>query len=359
MQESAIPVPRRESLVSQAAASLLAHMRAGHWAQRLPAERPLSRQLGISRPTLRCALHRLERDGHIRLAGRKRQFIGTHPRRHSSGRRSVLINFLAPHPLEKMAPATALIWDAVRERLATNGRLLRYHVEPTAFSKRPAGALERLLGNSRADAWVAWGSKGPMQRWFVDRRVPLLVIGSCGPAIPLPSVDVDFRATCRHAGNLLMRKGHLRLGLVLQEDIYDGDIESERGFSEAIRCHPSAQLRVLRHDGTTAGLCSLIDRVLRSPKPPTGYLVIRAAHALTVAMHLMRRKVRLPGDMAVLSRDDEAYLAHTSPILSRYAINVSQFARKICDAVGTLTTDHSQRPRAVRLMPEWIAGETV
>ena len=102
-----------------------------------------------------------------------------------------------------------------------------------------------------------------------------------------------------------------------------------------------------------------MDAVLRSRQAPTGYLVIRAGHALTVAMHLMRRKIRLPQDMAVLSRDDEPYLAHTSPALSRYAINADQFARRVCDAVRAIAGVRSPRAHAVRLMPRWIAGETV
>ncbi len=354
-----ISLPRRESLVSQTAASLLVHLEAGYWRQRLPAERRLCRLLQVSRPTLRCALRQLERDGRIRLAGRTRRYIGPEHRHRKAKSPSGLVNFLAPLPLQAMAPTTLLIMDAVRENLSGSGHPIRFHVDPTAFSPKPGRALERLLAIDHAATWVAWGSKEPMQRWFLARHLPLLVIGSCGGGIPLPSVDVDFRATCRHAANLLLRKGHVRLGLVLQKDVYDGDVESERGFREAVEHHSTAQFRIIRHDGTTAGLCSLMDAVLRSRQAPTGYLVIRAGHALTVAMHLMRRKIRLPQDMAVLSRDDEPYLAHTSPALSRYAINADQFARRVCDAVRAIAGVRSPRAHAVRLMPRWIAGETV
>lgn len=356
---TAVSLPQRVSLISQTAASIRAHLRAGHWAERLPAERPLCRHLQVSRPTLRAALRELEREGIIGLTGRTRRLIG--PRRgHTPPRSSSrLVTLLAPLPLQSMPPATLFMLDTLRDHLAGVGHAVQFLVDPACFSPKPARALEKLVQNNPATIWVAWGSKEPMQRWFLGRHLPLLVIGSCGPGIPLPSVDVDFRATCRHAGDVLLRRGHTRLALVLQEDAYDGDVESARGFREAVDRHAGAQSRLLRHDGTAAHLCALLDKVLQAPGAPTGYLVVRAAHALTVAMHLMRRQRRLPQDAAVLSRDDEAYLQHTSPSLSRYAINIDQFARKVCNAVCELAATRTLPAHAFRLMPKFIAGETV
>lgn len=355
---AAVALPRRVSLVYQAAESIRAHLRAGHWAQRLPAERRLCQLLQVSRPTVRAALGELESEGVIRLVGRARRCAGAARLLSRRGRRTRSIALLVPSPLQAMHPTVLFMMDTLKDGLASAGHVVHLHVNPAAFSSKPARSLERLIESDPAAIWVAWGSKEPMQRWFLRRRVPLLVVGSCGPGVPLPSVDVDFRATCRHAGELLLRKGHRRLALVLQQDAYDGDFDSERGFREALAKHPGAQLRVLRHDGTAAHLCSLLDAALRPPHRPTGYLVFRAAHALTVAMHLMRRNLRLPQDAAVLSRDDEAYLRHTSPVLSRYAINLDQFSRRVCKAVRELAETGTLPARAVRLMPEFIAGET-
>ncbi len=354
-----VALPRRVSLVSQAAESIRAHLRAGHWAQRLPAERRLCEILQVSRPTVRLALGQLEREGVIRLVGRARRRVGAGRARAIRGSRSRSIAMLVPSPLQAMHPTALFMMDTLRDRLADAGRAVRLHASPAAFSAKPARALEMLTGGDPMAVWVAWGSKEPMQRWFLRRRVPLLVVGSCGSGVPLPSVDVDFRATCRHAGEILVRKGHRRLALVMQQDAYDGDVESERGLREVLGRHPGVHLRVLRHDGTAAHLCSLLDAALRRADRPTGYLVFRAAHALTVVMHLMRRGVRLPQDAAVLSRDEEAYLRHASPAVSRYSIDLDQFSRKVCSAVRELAETGALPARAVRLMPEFIAGETV
>ena len=76
-------------------------------------------------------------------------------------------------------------------------------------------------------------------------------------------------------------------------------------------------------------------------------------------MHLLRRKHRVPEDVAVISRDDEDYLAHTSPAITRYAIDADRFARQISRLVRTVAETGTLNPRAIRLLPKFIPGETV
>ncbi len=352
-------MPQRPSLVVQTSTVLRGHLQAGMWQSRLPAERALCEQLQVSRQTLRAALAALQREGLIKLVGRMRHNMTGGQARSikSAGRRQVTL--LMPEPPEVLSPTTLLALSNLREKLGAAGYEVDLRVEPLCFGSRPNRALEKLAQTRPATVWVVWGSREPMQRWLVQRQLPALIIGSCGPGISLPSVDKDYRATCRHAGDLLWRKGHHRLALVLPRDAYDGDRDSERGFMEALDQHPEAELQVLRHDGSVAHLGALLDQVLRQKAPPTGYLVVRAAHALTVAMHLLRRRLRLPQDAAVLSRDDEIYLQHTSPALSRYAVNPGQFASKILKAVREMAETGTLAPRAVRFIPALIAGETV
>ena len=352
-------IPRRHSLVAQTAESLRAHLRSGHWTKRLPAERELRQYLQVSRPTVRAALQELERQGLIEMTGRARRPTAAARRRATRGPHPHVVTMLTPLPLQAMPHLSLFVLDTLRDKLAKIGFTADLHTDPVCFSSRPARALEKLLQTRPAGTWVAWGSKEPMQRWFVERRLPLLVLGSCRPDIPLTSIDTDFRATCRHAADTLWRKGHRRLALVLQQDAYGGDVDSEQGFQEALRQHPDAQLCVLRHDGSPAHLCAVLDRALRSPAPPTAYLVGRAIHALTVVTHLMRRKLSLPKDAAVLSRDDEVYLQHVSPVLSRYAVNPHQFAGKVCTAVRDLAERGAPAVKAIRLIPTLIPGETL
>lgn len=350
-------IPRRISLVSQTVESLRAHLRAGHWQQRLPAERELCRQLQVSRHTLRAALTELERAGLIMLTGRIRR--GAAAKRARSAPSSHVIVLLMPGPLETLAPLILFMLNVLRVDLARTGYTIELGVDPACFSAKPARALEKMVQGRQAAVWVALGSKAPMQQWFLQHHLPLLVIGSAGPGMALPSFDIDHYATCRHAGDLLWRKGHRRLALVQPLNIFGGNLDSERGFREALSHHPEARLRVIRHDGTAAHLRSLLDKTLRTDHLPTGYFVLYARHALTVATHLMRRGFRLPQDAAVLAGDYESYLDQTSPIVSHYVVDRGHFARKVSKAIRELAETGVLAPRAIRLIPKFIAGETV
>jgi hypothetical protein len=177
----------------------------------------------------------------------------------------------------------------------------RWRRSPHARLRRPGCCLDR---------WSRCSS------WFMRRQLPCLVVGSCATGVSLPSVDADYRATCRHAGGMLSGKGHRSIALIRPEGDYGGDRSERAGTArgpdpERKPCAVFAGAPA--HDGTPAHLCALLDKALRSPHPPTALVVARAVHVLTVMMFLMQRGKRIPQDMAVVSRDDEAFLQHTVP----------------------------------------------
>lgn len=362
MKEKSPPppaLPQRLSLVAQTVQSLREGIRAGHWQKHLPPERELSERLQVSRDTLRAALKELQRTGWIEVTQRQRGRIK--PRRAAPGasadKRAIAV--LLPCSFLALPPPIAFMMDALRDKLTKADCSIEFHENPACFSAKPGRALEQMVQSKPDAVWVAIGSKAPMQQWFVQRQLPLLVVGSCGPGIALPSLDADHRSACRHAGGVLLRKGHRRIALVLPQGAYGGDADSEQGLREALEATPEARLRILSHDGTTAHLCSLLDAAMRSPNPPTAYVVARALHVLAVMMHLMRRGKRIPQDVAVISRDDDPFLQSTCPAVTRYAINPAQLARRVSMAARQLAETGTLEPKAIRLMPKYLPGETV
>ncbi len=351
-------LPQRVSLAAQAAQSLREGIRAGRWGERLPGERKLCEELQVSRDTLRVALDELQRRGWIEVAERQRRRIKHKQAVPNAGPRKRVIALLSSQPFLALPLPIAFILDAVRDKLSKAGNTAELHASPSCFSAKPAKSLEKLVKQHPAAAWLVFGSKEPIQRWFVSRKLPCLIVGSCAPSASLPSIDADFKATCRHAGGVLLRKGHRRIALVLPQHAYGGDADSEQGLMDALASTPGAGLVPLRHNGSAAHICALLDGIMRSQGPPTAYVVARTPHVLTVMMHLMRRGKRIPEDVAVISRDDDPYLQSTSPIVTRYAISPDQLARRVVLAARQMTDTGALEPKAIRLMPEFIAGET-
>jgi len=361
MNETRPELPRRLSLVAETARALRESIRDGVWKEYLPGERELCSRLQISRPTLRAALDELQREGLLEVSSRRRRLICSAPPVQGHEPRSRLIAIISPRPLLAMPPSAAVMVDELRTDLARAGFDLELIVNPASFSEKPDRTLDALAARTPVSAWIAYGSREPMQRWFLKRQLPCVVAGSCAAGIALPSIDLDYRATCRHAGGLLRSKGHRRITLCLPAGATGGEADSEAGMRESVKDDSSegVRLSVIRHDGTAPHLISLLDRELRPDHRPTAIVVARAVHVLTVMTHLQRRGIAIPGEIAILSRDDEPFLQHLTPTVARYTIAPSRFTTQLSRAARQLAETGSLPLRSTRLIPRFTPGETL
>jgi DNA-binding LacI/PurR family transcriptional regulator len=116
---------------------------------------------------------------------------------------------------------------------------------------------------------------------------------------------------------------------------------------------------MLRHDGTPEDIVRQLETSLNASSPPTGFLVARSTHVLTVLTCLLRRGCQLPFKAAVISRDDDGFLGFVTPRVARYSSNPVIFARRVSKAVLQMALSGPAPSRPIRLMPRFLPGETV
>jgi DNA-binding LacI/PurR family transcriptional regulator len=355
------PLPRRQSLVVQATALLRAQVRTGTWESRLPTERELCQRLRISRVTLRTALAQLEREHLVKVVrGHYREVLRPQrPALPPSSDTSVVM--LTPWPLHTLAPFVMYWVDDVRQHLGDAGYQLEVQVQQGCYGPQGDHTLEELTRRLRPAGWVLYRSTARMQQWFSKRGAPGVITGSRHSGVDLPSVDLDYRALCRHAAGLLRANGHTQLALVNLKSAMAGELASEQGFLEGAEAAgaKAAEAVVVRHDGTRESVCYRISELLRRLSPPTGFLVSGADHALTALCFLREKGLKLPQDVALISRDHDPFLEAAVPSLAHYSCDPTRFARKISRAVLKLVQGGAGPPRQMLVVPDFVPGESL
>ena len=352
-------VPQRVSLVTQTVGILKDNIKTGFWSGELPGENELCAHLHVSRVTLRKALHELQREGWVRSSQGKRRKITPRPRRVVAASNRVIL--LTASPLHLLHPFTIYWMDCLRGDLSEAGFHLEIHAGQTAFGSNPERSLAQMQKQLHPAGWVLYRSNEPMQQWFSKHVLPCVIAGSRHAGVSLPSVDVDYHATCRHAVGQFLARKHKHLAFLNPDSGAAGDLKSEQGFLEAAKTGRGGEVQatVIRHDGTVQGICNKLDLLLKRPNPPTALLVSRPAFVLTAMSHLLRRKLDLPRDLALISRDDDSLLESMVPTVARYASSPTAFARKISRLVLQVASGAALSRDDILVMPSFVAGQTL
>lgn len=346
------------SLTHQVSDAMKAGIEEGRWVDWLPGERLLVSELNVSRKTVRKALAQLRHDRWIESELGRGHRIIRRARSRAQPTTAGSVGLLLPVAVEFQRTFTNLWISELRVFLAAHNLQLRVFSGQKFYSGSPTRALEKIVQHEPQQAWVLTHSTTAMQRWFYQRRVPAVVAGSIHGGVPLPSVDLDYQALCRHAAGKMLHAGHRRLAIVVGEPERGGDRESINGFERAIELHSGGDAKVVvcRHDCSPGGLARAIQRLTKLRAAPSAIMVANSAHYLTVHTSLAARGFTIPRDVSLISRDDDPYLAFVHPEPTRYACPPAHMARQIGRSLITLGSSDHAVPRVAKLMPEFVKG---
>lgn len=354
-------IPVRSSLVAQTATILRENILTGVWSDLVPGELELCERFQISRVTLRAALEQLRIEGWFRTAQGKRREITRDRALKSTVNLGECVVLLSPQPLQELTATALFKMVTLRDSLEAAGYRVEVEANHACYSSHPNHALEAVTRKYRPSGYVVHLSTAPMQQWFSDHRLSCVISGSRHPNVELPSVAIDYEAVCRHAVNLLTGVGRNRLALLMPHSNQAGNLESEHGFMEAgLKCRTQGvKTSVAHHDGTSNAICNLLDGLLQRSEPVVGFLVAKPSHVVTAITHLLRRGIRIPQDVSLISRDDDPLLEDLVPTVTRYHADSARFARKISRVIIRLMREGVGRRCDTRLMPSLVRGETL
>lgn len=356
-----LTLPKRTALSAQALDILRAEIAAGHWKEWLPSERMLSDLLKISRPTLRRALKSLEYEKAIKpVHGRGNRILSS--ALSSRGKRGpVTVHLLCPDPIEQLRHYSHLWIEELRFKLLKNGHDFRIHHGVHYLGSGAERSLGRLVARNPDGVWILVHSSRIIQRWFAAHGIPAVITGSRHEGCDLSRVAVNMEAVCRHAAGELIRLGHRRIALVRLKTDRAGDLESESGFlGGSRRATESIEAQVLQYDeDTPAAIARTLQRAMRIPKAPTGFLMAHASGYATAASWLSERGKRIPADVSLICREDDSFLRYLMPRPASYQYSPGHFARKIDSMVQHLIRQPGRTLREMQIIPRYTPGNSV
>jgi DNA-binding LacI/PurR family transcriptional regulator len=351
------PFPQRPSMVSHTAEVLRKGFVENRWGSGLPGERQLCIQIGVSRTTLRKAFEKLRAEGLIETShGRISKPTKKASRaKKTSASRKVLV--LSPDPLHSMAARALYIIDELRSVLAETGHRLEIRI----FHPRPGqceAAIDAIASAEPDAIWILYQQGMETHAGFHERKLPCIVFGTQNAGFPMPAVDIDRRATCRHAVSPLLSRGHSpeRIALIVPTVTLPGDLEAIAGLREIL----GANGQVFEIAPSAASVPAAFDRMLARLHPPMALIFARSRHAVCALTHYsMVRGLRVPQDVSAICINDDPVFDSFRPEVSRYQQDNSGIARSLAALVLRVASGGAPGKKMTVFFPEFIPGQTV
>jgi len=347
------------SLPVQVADYLMAEIANGRWTNFLPGERALAGTLRVSRRTLTSALARLQKAGVTRPEPARGHRIVS-ARRRVPSKVTQHIGLLTAEPLDAMRPGTTLWVNDLQALLAERDFRLSFFNGRKYVSHQPGRALARLVAVNPQAGWILAGSSEPTQRWFARSGLPAVVVGTCHGEVVLPDVDLDFHAMGRHVAGRLAAHRHCRAALFLTNapGYFMSESETERGFREILHKAGGEAISVY-HERTRDGLVKVLRRLFSSAEAPTALVLTNSLDYLTATSFLNQKGLRVPQDVSVIARNDDAFMTALLPEPTRYHASPHVLGRRIFKLLMQVVEGQPPLRPHVRIMPEFIAGESL
>lgn len=349
------------SLPAQVAEHIKQQIVEGRWVEWLPGERSLAESLQISRRTLTAAVAQLNKEGVLRSEAGRGSRILKEAGTKASATSAKLVGLLTPEPLDVMRPGTILWVNDLRAILAEEGCLLTSFQGHKYFSKRPGNALKRLIAGNPQSCWVVAQTTLETQRWLDEHAIPSVIAGTRHVGVNLPDVDVDTHALCYHAASMLLRLGHRKIALLLTESpgYVASEHDAEAGFRAAFAHNGDSVPIVTYHQRSQPHLVRVLSRMFNGADFPTAVIATHGMDYLTVTSFLAQRGLRVPEQVSVVARNDDAFLDALLPAPTRYGGDPHLYAGKLFKMITHLMRGTATGQRHLRIEPLFIKGASI
>jgi DNA-binding LacI/PurR family transcriptional regulator len=311
--------------------------------------------------TLRKALAQLAAENQIALGGRgnpHRVLRRSRKKQSPALPTARTIRFLTPFGFAGWNTTSFELLETLSERVSAAGYRVEIEHHRAVFEKFQASKLARLDAQPDTAAWLLFYSTAPIQRWFAACGRPTVVVGRIHENLPLSCIYPDTEAAARHAAGRLHSCGHREMIYLIENLTSLGDrMASETFVAEARRLGATA--RIVTYEGDPPAIRKAVLDLMASRPRPSAFVSGSPGIAITILCHLLSAGIRVPAEAAVIALWDDVDLDVTYPTIARYRTDGKVMGRKIEATLMDLIRHGSGKIRAMPMVPEFVAGESL
>jgi hypothetical protein len=325
----------------------------------IPGEYQLAHDLGVSRPSLRSAMQKLEYEGLISRANGRRAQLNPMRRNPDAGVAPTL-RILCPAPHDNTQLDAVVLLMEMRAYFAAKGIGWEEIFDVKLASANPVKLLRKLVVGRKRSCWLLVACPIHVHRWFKEAGLPVLSLGSAHSGVELPSIDLDYRAVGWHAAGTMVKHGHQHIGILQPEPLNAGDRNSYEGFKSYIaKMASGTKITEIRIAQYRPELRSKLIHVVSSRSKPTALFSLLPEYSVTAMVSLLRLGLRIPADISLVSRDSTPFIDRTIPDLTRYKGSFDSLTRHTERIAQALLAGRYVPAKTTLVQPSFIAGNTL
>lgn len=306
---------RRQTVAEQAAAHLREGLARGRWRERLPGIARLAAELDVSRDSIQTALQHLETEGLLVAQGRGRSRTVS---RQGKAARSVgvgILCYLEPH---QETPQVSQLLVQLERHLEAAGFEVHFAPRTQVELQHNVRRIAQLVQQHPADAWIVVSGSRSLLRWFARQSVPCLALFGRTHGLPVSRIGPDKVPAFVAGTRALVELGHRRIVMVVRQPRrkpVPGNVEQAFLAELAARGIKTGSYNLPDWVETPAGLNTLLEQLF-SVTPPTALIVDETPLLFAVMNYLVRRGIKVPDQVSLLTTDYDASMAWCDPMIA-------------------------------------------
>jgi DNA-binding LacI/PurR family transcriptional regulator len=351
-------VPRC-SLVQQTAEHLRAGFRDNHWHGKVPGVIRLAGELGVSKETVRAALHELEKEGALRAngAGKRRELVANSG---EPARRIVRVAILLAQPLENENGYSQRLFLTIKHSVEAMGHECFFASQSLWELDAKPRRVARMVDTARADAWIVYAGTRPVLEWFAMQGIPTLAVGGRAEGLAIEWTRADLKPPMEAAVDTLAALGHRRMVLLCPGYWRKPDPGPPAAAFLARLAHwkiPVSDYHLPDWEVTPEGLKAVLEALFFAT-PPTALLTLTPDTCDAALAFLANRRLRIPEDVSIVCLMSDAVFKMRLPPLAHFEWPMQGLVRQAVRWAKSVAAGHPGR-HARTCPATFIPGGTI